>query len=94
MSNLTVSPQEMRAQAAEFNNLADDIDTLLNDGNSTVEDLQESWKSDASNKFKADWEEQGVTILTSTVEMLNEVAQRLEETAQTYEDTDNELADM
>lgn len=92
MSNLTVSPEQMRAQALAFQDLSEDLTALKTAGEDSVTTLETSWVSDAATKFRTDWTDSGVPVLESTIELLDSIVLRLQETAQIYEDTDNELA--
>jgi WXG100 family type VII secretion target len=92
MDEITVSPDEMRGIASEFNSLQNEMTEYISEGNSITSTLQDTWQSDAADKFSEDWDAIANDSLPMVVELLEVIAERLNTTADIYEETDSSMA--
>ena len=91
MSNIRISPEDMRGRADEYDQQAEAVGDVISAMDSLLEALQEEWEGKASEAYAVKFGELRPGF-EKAQELIGEIAQALRDTAQSMEDADIQIA--
>ena len=93
MALIQVTPDLLRAQAAEVRNIRDEHEATMMKLTNLVNNLNGIWKGEAQDAFVAQYQSMQPTFRQFS-EMLAEYGQKLDSTANVLEETDRTIANQ
>jgi WXG100 family type VII secretion target len=84
---ITITPQEVRSVADQFNNASQESEQMVSRLESTINNLSATWEGMAKQRFYGDYENWRSTMRTY-VQLLAQISQELRAIAQRIEDAD------
>lgn len=91
MSNIRISPEDMRGRAGEYDAQASAVGDVISEMDRLLGALQEEWEGEASVAYAEKFNELRPGFVKAQ-ELITEIAEALRQTAQNMEDTDNQIA--
>ena len=91
MSQIRVTPDQMRGRATEYMQKREELTTLISNLDTLLQNLQEEWDGQASASFDGQWQEIKPGF-NSCEELLNSINAQLNQTADSIEQLDSEIA--
>ncbi|AOA00455.1 WXG100 family type VII secretion target [Carnobacterium divergens] len=91
MSQIRLSPEELRTSAQKYTQGSDEIDSLLSNLKSEQENITQNWGGSASEKFSQQFTELSGKV-TEFSQLLRDINRQLNEVATAVEETDREIA--
>ena len=89
---ITITPSELRDASSQFNTKADEIEQILNDLKSLVDNLESTWDGAAQDQFFIMYDEMHPELAKIAEEVLPGIANTLTSIADTLEETDEQIA--
>lgn len=91
MSNIRISPEDMRGRASEYDAQAAAVGDVISQMDTLLGALQEEWEGEASVAYSEKFAELRPGFVKAQ-ELITEIAEALRQTAQNMEDTDSQIA--
>lgn len=92
MSNIRISPDQMRARAGEFRLQATSVGESIRSMDRLLACLQEEWEGQASQSYASCYQENLKPSFLKAQELISEIADALDRTAQEMQDMDQRIA--
>lgn len=91
MSNIRISPEDMRGRADEYDQQAEAVGDVISAMDSLLETLMAEWEGEASKAYAEKFEELRPGF-EKAQDLIGEIAKALRDTAQSMEDADQQIA--
>ncbi len=92
MTNIRISPDQMRARAGEFRNEAAAVGDSISAMDRLLGQLQEEWEGEASRSYADRYQGELRPGFQRAQEMIHEIATALDRTAQEMQEMDQRIA--
>ncbi len=91
IDRILVTPEELQAASAQFNNKVAELEQLLQQVQSQIQSLGSTWQGQAANQF-AMLMGQWTTDVNGIRTVLGEIGQHLNQAASIYQETDMSIS--
>ncbi|MCI9129199.1 MAG: WXG100 family type VII secretion target [Eggerthellaceae bacterium] len=92
MSNIRISPDQMRGRANEFRRESQSVGDSISNMDRLLGQLQEEWEGEASRSYANRYQSELRPSFQRAQEMIDEIAAALDKTAQEMQDMDARIA--